>query len=643
MYYRILVASQRFHGNQSLTYGSPETLRVGQLVQVMLQNRPVIGIVESKTTKPSFATKPITRSWSYSVPTHALRLIDWLSGYYPAPFGMLVELFTPPAMPQKLQQPKAGTTKPQRPVTLPTLTPEQTKVIQEITVSRARSYLLHGDTGSGKTRVYLELAKQMLAHNKSVLVLTPEIGLTQPLVAAFAEQFGQSVVVTHSQMTAAERRNIWLRIAENIEPLVVIGPRSALFSPIKSLGIIIIDEAHDNAYKQEQAPYYQATRVAAQIAGLHQAKLVLGTATPLLADYVAFQQKNLPILRMTGSAITNTHVTEQQIIDQRNKSLFSRSPWISTPLLDAIDQALSNKEQVMLFLNRRGSARLILCDTCGWQAMCPHCDVPLTFHQDQHLMRCHSCDYQGRPPSICPECNTSELVFRSIGTKALETEMSRLYPKARIARYDRDTAKSDRLQHHHYQLTNGEIDIIIGTQAIAKGFDLPKLGVVGIINADSGLQLPDFSAAERSFQLISQVSGRVGRGHRAGRLFIQSYQPDSPLLRFALTKDYQSFVNAELPQRESYKFPPYYFLLKITCARATSKSAQTACEKIATHIKTHYPKVLVEGPSPRFIEKVAGRYAWHLVVKAKSRAILTDIAKTLPANTTYDLDPSDLL
>lgn len=643
MYYRVLVASQSFHGQESLTYNSDESLAIGQIVQVELQRKPVLGIIEAKVAKPSFTTKPIGQTWDIAIPSSSFRLLSWMKDYYPAPLGVLTELFTPPALPKKLTTPLVSRGKTQKPLALPKLTAEQQSVLQSITSAKTRSFLLHGDTGTGKTRIYIELTEQSLDKGLSVIVLTPEIGLTEPLLQTFTERFGERVVVTHSQMTPAERRQVWLRIALSTEPLVVIGPRSAIFVPLSSIGLIVVDEVHDSAYKQEQAPYYQTTRVAGRLAELHEARLILGSATPLLSDYFAFRQKKLPILRMQQLAIESTHLSEQHIIDQRDKSQFVRSPWISTPLLSAIEQALANKEQSMLFLNRRGSARLVMCENCGWQAMCPHCDVPLTFHQDQHRMRCHSCDYANSPPSICPECGVSELVFRSIGTKALETELQRLYPRATISRFDRDTERLERLHHQHDDLQSGSVDIIIGTQAVVKGFDLPKLSVVGIINADSGLQIPDFTASERSFQLISQVSGRIGRGHRAGKLFVQSYQPDNSVLKLALDKDYESFINQELVQRESYKFPPYYYLLKITCSRASAANARSACDKLAMDIKNTNKRVIVEGPTPRFVEKMAGRYAWHIIVKAKDRTLLTEIAKALPGNITYDLDPSDLL
>jgi primosomal protein N' (replication factor Y) len=258
-------------------------------------------------------------------------------------------------------------------------------------------------------------------------------------------------------------------------------------------------------------------------------------------------------------------------------------------------------------------------------------------------MRCHSCDFSDHVPSSCPVCGATELVFRNIGTKALEVEVARLFPGARLARFDRDTAAQERLHQQFERLHREDIDIVIGTQAIAKGFDLPKLAVVGIIQADSGLQLPDYNAGERTFQLLSQVSGRVGRGHRAGRLFVQTYDPESPLIQWALHKAYDEFYQQELAERKLFHFPPYYYLLKVTCSRASSKSAQQACAKVAEQLKAQFPGLIIEGPAPRFIEKMASKYAWQLIIKAPRRDALLKVIAHLPSTVTYDLDPSDLL
>lgn len=644
MYYHIWVASQRFHGRESLTYSSEVSLESGQIVIVPLMRTTVLGIVAQDTVKPTFQVKPVLSSTDICLPVQSLELLSWMKTYYPAPLGSLVELFTPPPLTKKppvLSKPETlmeAATK-----NLPPLTILQKKAIEATLAAPAKSLLLHGITGSGKTRIYVELAVDSVKSGQSVLVLTPEIGLTRQLLDTFSQTFGQRVIVTHSDMTPAQRRKAWLRINSSIHPLIIIGPRSALFAPIHKLGLLIMDEAHDTAYKQEQSPYYQASRVAAQLARLHNARFIMGTATPAIVDYFAFQQKNLQILTLDESAIPITQTTTHTIIDQREKALFSRSSWLATPLLKAIDRALERQEQALLFLNRRGSARLVFCEHCGWQALCPHCDVPLTYHQDQHLMRCHSCNFSGATPSSCPQCGASKLIFKSIGTKALEAEVAHLYPSARVARFDRDTERSASLSNSYSSLHSGDIDILIGTQAVAKGFDLPKLSVVGIVQADSGLQIPDYTASERTFQLLSQVSGRIGRGHRAGSLFVQTYEPDSPLIALALSKDYESFYEQELEERKLYNFPPYTYILKVTCTRANAKSAIDACEKVAQIIQNSRLRVQVEGPSPRFIERVQGRYAWHLIIKSPHRTKLLEVIALLPTNCTYDLDPSNLL
>lgn len=643
MYYRVLVASERFHGNESLTYESVEKLQVGQLVSVPLQRQTVLGVVEKTAIKPAFATKPITQSWSVYVPKELLALLTWLAAYYPAPLGSLADLITPPNMPKTLDVRETQFDN----VTIPDLIPlteEQAAALRQISTAERKSVLLHGDTGTGKTRLYLELAKQNLLKNKSVIILTPEIGLTEPLVQVFADTFPGRVLVTHSHMTAKERRLIWLKVAFAAKPLIVIGPRSALFTPLKNVGLIVMDEAHDTAYKQEQMPYYQTSRVAARLAHLHDANFIMGTATPLITDYFLFKSMGLPIVRMIKPAITSTHKVEIQIIDQRDKAIFSSSPWLASPLIKSISTALENSEQSLLFLNRRGSARVVLCQQCGWQALCPHCDTGLTYHEDQHLMRCHSCNFSAKVPMQCPECGAAEIIFRSIGTKALETEVHRLFPRARINRFDGDTHKSEGLAAKHDALQRGDVDIVIGTQAVIKGFDLPKLAVVGVIQADSSLQFPDYTASERTFQLISQVSGRIGRGHRAGQLFIQTFEPANPLFAYATTKDYAAFYDAELLERKQFHFPPYVYTLKITCARASGKSAEQACQKIIQKLSQQFGNQLyIEGPTPRFIEKIAGKYGWHIIIKSANRQLLTGVIKQLPNQCTYDIDPIDLL
>lgn len=643
MYYGVLVATQRYHGLDPLTYFSDDKLKIGQIVRVTLQGKPVLGIIYSFDDKPSFKTSVIEAMWDISLPSTSLELLDWIRIYYPSSIGVIAELFTPPSLPKSIKDvviPKIKS----HGSSLPVLTSGQTDIINTITERGPGSYLLHGDTGSGKTRVYIELIKAALEQGNSSLILTPEIGLTKPLLDQFQRQFGDQVIVTHSQMTPAHRRQTWLRCLNTTNPLVIIGPRSALFMPLSNIGVIVVDEAHDSSYKQEQAPHYQSTRVAAKLAKIHNSVLVLGSATPSISDYFAFQSKGLPILRMNQLAISHSFADEFTIVDQRDKSLFSRSQLLSNALIESIELAISKGEQSMIFLNRRGSARVLLCANCGWQAMCPHCSVALTFHQDQHLTRCHSCEYTSIPPSMCPECSSHDLIYTSPGTKAVEHELNRLFSGSRISRFDRDTDATFRLQDLHAQLVNGSVDIIIGTQIVVKGLDLPNLSVVGIINADSGLQIPDYSATERSYQLLSQVAGRVGRGHRASKLIVQSYNPDNPLLLLALGKDYTKFMEQELSQRKQFNFPPYYHLLKISCTRSSSKSAEQACAKLINSLRPIFSRLIIEGPTPKFVEKRQGKYSWQIIIKSKNRQSLVSVINNLPrSGIKYDLDPSDLL
>lgn len=642
MYYRVLVASQRYHGNESLTYASDEKLSIGQIVKAPLGNITVTGIVAEIVSKPRFPAKALLHSWDVVVPSTTVKLIQWLHGYYPAALGSITELFTPPAMPKTIE-PTVRTASPVITEHLPPLTQEQTRAMHNIKKSQEQSILLHGDTGTGKTRLYLELAQEAIHRGKSVIITTPEIGLTEPLVKLFTEVFGTRVSVTHSSMTPAARRQQWIAVCTSTDPVVLIGPRSALFYPVHNLGLVILDEAHDTAYKQDQAPYYQASRVAAELARLHHAQLILGTATPLATDYYYFLAKKLPIVRLTTPAVQTQTRVVPVVVDSRERTNFSRSPYLSNQLLDATAEALSNNEQTLLFLNRRGSARVVLCNSCGWQALCPRCDTSLTFHADTHNMRCHSCDYKDTVPASCPQCQGLELLFTSIGTKALETEITKHFPGAVVARFDGDTHRSEGLVAKFNDLQQGAIDIVIGTQSIAKGHDLPKLSVVGIVQADMSLAIPDYTASERTYHLLTQVTGRIGRGHRSGTLVLQTHNPSSSVISQALAKDYKAFYDQEIVERQTYNFPPFVYLMTVTCARATTASAEKACLQAKQQLLTNVPGISIEGPTPRFIEKVANRYSWHLVVRARSRTKLTEAIKHLPSGCTPNLDPTNLL
>ncbi|MDB5169546.1 MAG: primosomal protein [Candidatus Saccharibacteria bacterium] len=643
-YYFVWVRSSRYHGSEPLTYSSAERVSVGTIVEVPLQKDIVLGVVTGTTTAPRFATKPIARIYELPpIPAPLIKTAQWLQLFYPAPLGIITQQLIPAKLTDKhVATAVAGKLPAPDLSKLPPLTAEQTAALQVMTTRD--TYILHGTTGSGKTRIYIEMAALAVAAGKSAIILTPEISLTSQLATNFKAVFGDRVVVLHSQQAPAERQKAWLKCLTSKEPLVVIGPRSALFCPVTKLGLVVIDESHETAYKQEQAPQYQTGRVASYLTQQSIATLVLGSATPSVSDYYLAEQKGRPIIKLQQLAQAGVHpASEVVIVDRKEHGLFGRSPFMSQPLLDAISGALGRGEQSLLYLNRRGTARLIMCENCGWQATCPHCDVPLTYHGDSHQLRCHSCNYHASAPTSCPECGHTNIMFKTAGTKAIVEEVERLFPNARVARFDTDNTREERFEQHYDAIRAGEVDILVGTQLLAKGLDLPKLSVLGVLLADTSLYLPDFSSQERTFQLLSQVVGRIGRGHVAGRAIIQTYHPDHPVLKYVLDNDYASFLAAELAAREQFLFPPYVYLLKVSVRRASVRAAEQAAEKLRADIEASGAKVRVEGPAPCFYERFQNKYQWQLVIKAVDRSQLLDVIKQLPGNCSYDIDPLDLL
>lgn len=644
-YYGVWVRSNRYHGKEALTYGSKERLGRGRIVRVELQKETVLGVISGPAEKPRFKTKEIVEVLELPpLPAQLLKLAAWLPTYYPAPVGLITQQLLPatlsakrldtPAPEEHFPTPKLDD--------LPPLTAEQKSVLAAM--EQPDTYLLHGVTGSGKTRIYIEAAARAVRGGASAIILTPEISLTSQLAARFREVFGERVIVMHSQQPPSERQQAWLDCLRSSEPVIVIGPRSALFSPVQKLGLIVLDESHETAYKQEQGPQYETGRVAATLAQGARASLILGSATPAITDYYLAQQKHKPILQLTHLAQRHDHPEPGiTLVDRKDHSLFNRSSFLSQPLISAVEAALARQEQTLLYLNRRGTARLVLCENCGWQATCPHCDVPLTYHGNRHQLRCHSCNYQAPAPASCPACGHPNVMYKTAGTKAIFDDVRRLFPGAKVARFDTDNAREERFERQYEAVARGEVDILVGTQLLAKGLDLPALSTLGILLADTSLYMPDFSAEERTFQLIRQVLGRIGRGHVAGQAIIQTYHPEHPVLKAALAGDYASFYASELASRQKFLFPPFCYLLKLTVRRASVDSARQAAEALQDDIQTSGARVRVEGPAPSFYERLQGKYQWQLVVKARARAELLAIIDSMPSGWSYDIDPIDLL
>lgn len=645
--YEIWIRSQQYKSKLPLTYTSTAKLSPGTIVKVDLRGKTTIGIVRREAKPPKgVAMKTIDSvllDGAHTLPPESLKLLNWLLLYYPTSSGSIAQLFLPTIWPKIISQQKSAIAN-HTPKKLPKLTPEQSDALITIRSNKG-STLLHGDTGSGKTRIYTELASDMLKVGKSSLLLVPEIGLVPHLYTQLKEIFNPSTIkVFHSGLTVAQRRDVWLEILVSTKPLIVLGPRSALFTPIKNIGLIAVDECHDEGYKQVNAPQYSGLRAASQLARLHNATLVFGSATPAINDYFIAQQKEIPIIRITKNALKEEHsVVKKIIINKKNIVEFSKSRILGTPLIDEIHKQLINKQQSLLFLNRRGSARIIACRLCGWRAACPNCDLPLTFHEDIFTVRCHTCGYSTKTPTTCSDCGNTDIVFLSPGTKGLEKEVAKLFPEAKIARFDGDNLTHERIDKNLLEIQNGKIDIIIGTQILIKGFDIPKLGLVGIIDADSSLTFPDFSTEERTYQLISQAIGRVGRGHLPGVIVVQSFRPDSLLLKQALTKNWDDFYDNQLQLRKKHSFPPFVFLLKLECSRKNRNSAIAATNKLKQLLIDNHPNITILGPTPAFKEKINGTYRWQLVIKSTRRSILLKITDSLPSGWTHELDPTHLL
>jgi primosomal protein N' (replication factor Y) len=371
------------------------------------------------------------------------------------------------------------------------------------------------------------------------------------------------------------------------------------------------------------------------------AKVILGTATPLINDYYLADAKSA-VVRMKQPAGGDKSAIITETIDLKDRQNFGSSQYLSKKLIEDVNTTLSAKKQVLIYLNRRGSARLILCNKCGWQYLCPNCDVPVVYHGDEHLVRCHICGFSDQPPMACPKCANPDIIYKSIGTKALYDEVERLFPNHKVHRFDSDNLVGERLNELYDKVRSGEIDILVGTQLLAKGLDLPKLGLVGIVSAEAAA-LPDYTAEERTFQLIYQVIGRVGRGHGDGKVVIQTYDPDSVVIKSSVARDWAAFFEYSTKERRQFRFPPFSYLLKLTCRRATIAGAEKAAVNLKKQLGGLGLPVEIIGPTPSFYGRRGKYFYYQLVAKSKNRDHLVKLAKETPSDWTIDLDPADLL
>lgn len=651
----------------------------------------VAGHVEGKLQPGCLVRVPLRRSCAYGVvtslhrnppPVEAREILDvvedgpfftekelqwyrWASRYYFQPLGrvLFAGMGFLPATKAKgkrdnLNQLQKEEQKGQGPI--PKLTECQRDALEQIEPAireeRFRSFLIWGITASGKTEVYLRAVQTALECGKQAVVLVPEISLTDQVVTEFRKRFGNQVALLHSRLSRGERAEMWFKVHRGEIPIVV-GARSAVFAPCHRLGLIVVDEEHDGSYKQEEGFRYNARDLAIMRGKITGFPVILGSATPSLETYFNAKTGKVSLLKLherpQGSG--PKHI---QLVDLRRKGKKVEGKGIISPVLyGAIADTLQRGEQVLLFLNRRGFATFLICQECGYAFRCRNCAVSLVHHLSEGLLMCHYCGWRHPAPPLCPSCGGPHVRDLGIGTEAVEMAVRELFPEARVLRMDRDTTTR---KHSHGEILRrwrkGEADILIGTQMIAKGHHVPNVTLVGVILADTTLNLPDFRASERTFQLLVQVAGRAGRGGRPGRVIVQSYEPNHPAIAFCPSQDYEAFARRELALRRHACYPPYFRLVLIRvsapredmAARAASLLgvvAQKACEEIGG--------IHCLGPSPAPLAKLKGRFRWQLLLKSPSRnrlrqaleSIFRETSIRIPARVriTADVDPQSFL
>jgi primosomal protein N' (replication factor Y) len=513
------------------------------------------------------------------------------------------------------------------------LTSEQEQAIEPILASineqRHEVFLLYGVTGSGKTEIYLQSIQKVLENGKEAIVLVPEISLTPQMVSRFKGRFGNLVAVLHSGLSIGEKYDEWRKIQRK-EVRVVVGARSAIFAPFENLGIIIIDEEHETSYKQEDNPRYHARDVAIHRGMRHRCPVILGSATPALESF-ARAKKGVYRQLTLANRMNERTLPSVEIVDMReemragNRSMFSRA------LFEKLVDRLEKKQQTVLFLNKRGYSSFVMCRDCGYVVLCPHCEISLTYHRAGNKMKCHYCGFETVAPEYCPECQSEHIRYFGTGTQKVEEELGRLLPEARVIRMDVDT--TTRKGSHEKLLTEfqeGKADILLGTQMIAKGLDFPNITLVGVLSADTMLHLPDFRSSEKTFQLLTQVSGRAGRHELPGEVVIQTYTPEHYSIELAGKHDYDRFYLKEMMMRKIHQYPPFYYLTLITVSHEELMKVVSVTEKITRYLKSRLSdQAVILGPTASPIARMNDRYRYQCLIKYKREPQLKTVLKQI--------------
>ncbi len=617
---------------------------VGDLVGVPFGRRKrVIGLVTGVRIAPGKPTEVdgnrlrdvgTVFDAAYRIDGDRRALLDWMADYYALPAGEVVPLFHPPSPGTKARAKRhAVADYPAEAAEPPTPTADQTRALSDVaTLLDDRAYgavLLHGVTGSGKTEVYLRAIADALDRGRSALVLLPEIALTPQTEARFRSRLGDAVAVIHSGLSAGERCRVHEAAAAG-EVRVVLGPRSALFAPVRDLGVVVVDEEHETSYKQDEKPRYHARHAALVRARASGAAVLLGSATPDLESWRNAAEGRYGLVELTDRPVGRLPLVE--VVDLRTdppRDGFSRH------LLDRLDESLARGRQAIVYYNRRGYARAVQCSGCGEAVDCPNCDIALTLHLRPRRLLCHYCGFSRPQPETCPSCGEPEPVPGGGGTEKVELALAAHFPDARLLRLDHDTTRT-RGSHARIltSFAKGEADILVGTQMVAKGHHFPNVDLVGVLAADDGLHMPDFRAQERAFQLLTQVAGRTGR-EESGTVVFQTWQPDHPVVIAASTHDYHAFAQDELSHREAVDYPPFTRMLRIGVSGRAAGRVEAAAAEAAGLVRSGWDRdgITVLGPAPAVFARLQDRHRWQVLVKgtvnAADKAWLAACARTL--------------
>ena len=539
------------------------------------------------------------------------------------------------------------------------LTDEQQKAFNAVSnvmnKNEYKEFLLYGVTVSGKTEVYLQLIGEALKQNKTAIVLVPEISLTPQMIDRFIARFNQDeIAVLHSKLSIGERYDEWNKIKEN-KAKIIIGARSAIFAPTENIGIIIIDEEHDSSYKSEAVPKYDTKEIAKKIAKESNCPLVLGSATPDLVTYYKAQEGKIELLELTKRA-NNSKLPQVEIVDLKMELANGNRSMLSVDLHDAIEKNLKNKRQTILFLNRRGYSTFIMCRECGYTVKCKNCNISMTYHKTENKLKCHYCGYEESVVKICPECHSTKIRYFGTGTQKLEQEINKIFPQATTIRMDIDTVtKKNSHEEILNKFKNENIDILIGTQMVVKGHHFPNVTLVGVIAADSSLNIDDYRANERTFQILTQVAGRAGRENLDGNVIIQTYNPENFSIQCAKEQNYEKFYNTEIALRKQLKYPPFCDIILIGFNSLVEKEIIDVSGKVYNYLKNNLDgqAFIVLKPMPSPIDKIQNRFRWRIIIKGNMTEIANEVInnclkKVYDANykntrVTVDVNPNSMI